>query len=119
MLTTVVLILLRNWTPNFKFSFSFLAIQDITHTCQEKLEDLIHSFSEPSEAELYKEDHEECGHEVPFDDTAEHRDEEEHKHCRRDFIFSSLGEPVKMKAAEITQDTIGLETGLRQRVRNE
>ncbi|XP_020660090.3 coiled-coil domain-containing protein 107 [Pogona vitticeps] len=94
--------------------------QDITHVCQEKLEDLIQSFSEPSEAELNEEAHEKCGDEVPFDDAEEHYDEEEYKYCQHDFLFGSVGNPVKMEVAEISnQDTAELETGLRRRVRNE
>ncbi|KAJ7329837.1 hypothetical protein JRQ81_016011 [Phrynocephalus forsythii] len=95
--------------------------QDFAHTCQEKLEDLIQSFSEPSGAEMDEDHAEKCGHEVSFDDTEDHCEEEEHQHCHHDFLFSSGGEPVKMKVAEISNhgDTGELETGLRRRVRNE
>ncbi|XP_062991060.1 coiled-coil domain-containing protein 107 [Elgaria multicarinata webbii] len=94
--------------------------QDVNHTCQEKLEDLIQSFSEHPEAEMDEGGDENCGHEVLFDNIVEHGGEEEHKDNGHEFILSPMEELKKMEIAGVTnQDTAKPGIGLRRRIRNE
>ncbi|XP_061493790.1 coiled-coil domain-containing protein 107 [Rhineura floridana] len=94
--------------------------EDIRHTCEERLEDLIQSFSAHPEAEMGEDSNKNCGREVLFEDTEEHYGEEEHKHCNHKFLLSSLEEPKKMKVAEVINQNIAEpEIGLRRRVKNE
>ncbi|XP_060633421.2 coiled-coil domain-containing protein 107 [Anolis sagrei] len=92
--------------------------QDISHTCQEKLEDLIQSFDEPPETEMSEESDEKCEHEVLFDDSEEHGDEEEHEHFDHEFLLNLMEEPKKMEAAEVA-NLDSADIGLRRRIRNE
>ncbi|KAH0616694.1 hypothetical protein JD844_028015 [Phrynosoma platyrhinos] len=97
---------------------SAMKSQDISHTCEEKLEDLLQSFSETSETKMGEGSDETCEDEVLFDDTEEHCDEEKHKHCDHNFLLHLMKEPQKMETAEVTNQDIA-ETGLRRRIRNE
>ncbi|XP_060101086.1 coiled-coil domain-containing protein 107 [Heteronotia binoei] len=94
--------------------------QDISHTCQEKLEDLIHSFSEHCEEEVGESSDKKCGHEVLFGENEEHCEEEKHEHSDYEFVFSPLEEPKRIEVAGvIQQDMLKPEFGLRRRNRNE
>nr|XP_056702488.1 coiled-coil domain-containing protein 107 [Euleptes europaea] len=94
--------------------------QDISHTCQEKLEDLIHSFSEHCEEEMGEGSDESCGHEVLFGENEEHCEEEKHEHCDHKFILSPLEQPKKIEVSGvINQDILEPQFELRRRNRNE
>ncbi|XP_054845035.1 coiled-coil domain-containing protein 107 [Eublepharis macularius] len=90
--------------------------KDISHMCQEKLEDLIHSFSEHCEEEVDEGNDESFGHEVLYGENEEHCEEEEHEHCDHELLLS----PKKIEVAEVmNQDILEPEMGLRRRNRNE
>ncbi|KAL8221576.1 UNVERIFIED_CONTAM: hypothetical protein K2H54_070200 [Gekko kuhli] len=94
--------------------------QDISHTCQEKLEDLIHSFSEHCEEEVGEGSDESCGHEVLFGENEEHCEEEKHEHSDHEFVLSPLVEPKEIEdSGVIHQDILEPEFILRRRNRNE
>ncbi|XP_053262638.1 coiled-coil domain-containing protein 107 [Podarcis raffonei] len=94
--------------------------EDVSHTCQERLEDLIQSFSSHPEAEMGEGDNENCGHKELFEDIEEHCDEEVHKHYDHEFLLRPPEDPKKMEDDEvIEQETAEPETGLRRRIKNE
>uniref|UniRef100_A0ACB8FNB6 Uncharacterized protein n=1 Tax=Sphaerodactylus townsendi TaxID=933632 RepID=A0ACB8FNB6_9SAUR len=93
--------------------------QDISHTCQEKLEDLIHSFSGHCEEEMSEGGNESCGHEMLFGENEEHCEEEKHEHHDHDeLILSSLEQPKKTEVTGIINEDISEpESELRRRNR--
>ncbi|XP_053122341.1 uncharacterized protein LOC128332095 [Hemicordylus capensis] len=94
--------------------------QDISHTCQDRLEDLIQSFREHPEAEVGESGDENCGHEALFQDIEELCGEEGHQPCDQEFFLNPLEEPKRTGVAEVIGQGISEpEVGLRKRNRNE
>ncbi|XP_077194965.1 coiled-coil domain-containing protein 107, partial [Paroedura picta] len=90
--------------------------QDISHACQEKLEDLIHSFSEHCEEEVGDGSDESFGHEVLFGENEEHCEEEKHEHTDHEFVLSPLEEPKEIEVCGVmNQDILEPAFGLRRR----
>ncbi|XP_026523497.1 coiled-coil domain-containing protein 107 [Notechis scutatus] len=92
--------------------------QDINHhTCQEKLENLIESFSEHPEVKIDEDIYEECEHDALFEDMEESYGVKKYQHFDHDYLLSTM---EKAKKIEVTnQDIKELDTGLRRRFRNE
>ncbi|KAJ6655072.1 hypothetical protein lerEdw1_005976 [Lerista edwardsae] len=95
--------------------------EDISHTCHEKLEDLIQSFSGHSEAEVVEGGVEDCRHEMLFEDIEELCGEEgQRNYDHEEFFLDPLEEPKKTEIAEgFNQDISESETRLRRRNKNE
>ncbi|XP_007440070.1 coiled-coil domain-containing protein 107 [Python bivittatus] len=91
--------------------------QDISHTCQEKLEDLIQSFSEHPEAKVDEGIYEKCEHDILFEDMEEPHGVKNYQHFDHEYLLSSMEEPKKTEVTN--QDVTELDTGLRRRLRNE
>ncbi|XP_015675159.1 coiled-coil domain-containing protein 107 [Protobothrops mucrosquamatus] len=92
--------------------------QDISHhTCQEKLEDLIQSFSEHPEAKIDEDIYEKCEHDTIFEDTEEFYGIKKYQHFDHEYLLSTMEKPKKMEVTN--QDITELNIGLRRRLRNE
>ncbi|ETE66786.1 Transcription initiation factor TFIID subunit 4 [Ophiophagus hannah] len=92
--------------------------QDISHhTCQEKLENLIESFSEHPEVKIDEDIYEKCEHDALFEDMEESYGVKKYQRFDHDYLLSTM---EKAKKIEVTnQDIKELDTGLRRRLRNE
>ncbi|XP_032077813.1 coiled-coil domain-containing protein 107 [Thamnophis elegans] len=90
--------------------------QDISHhTCQEKLEGLIESFSEHPEVKIDENIYKKCEHDALFEDMEESYSVKKYQRFDHECLLSTMEEPKKMD----NQDTTELDTGLRRRLRNE
>ncbi|XP_013914969.1 PREDICTED: coiled-coil domain-containing protein 107 isoform X2 [Thamnophis sirtalis] len=97
---------------------SVMKPQDISHhTCQEKLEGLIESFSEHPEVKIDENIYKKCEHDALFEDMEESYSVKKYQRFDHECLLSTMEEPKKMEVTN--QDTTELDTGLRRRLRNE
>ncbi|XP_034259450.1 coiled-coil domain-containing protein 107 [Pantherophis guttatus] len=92
--------------------------EDISHhTCQEKLEDLIESFSNHPEVKIDEDIYEKCEHDALFEDMEESYGIKKYQRFDHEYLLSTMEEPKKMEVTN--RDITELDTGLRRRLRNE